>query len=60
MPTIIWMDRVPGCGIKHFILQKHLPGKDLILTQTRADIRKNRMGVNEMHTNKYDNVINFN
>jgi hypothetical protein len=58
MPTIRWMDGVPGCGKTHFILQKHIPGKDLILTQTRAGIREIREAVKNIHKNKYDNIIN--
>lgn len=38
MPTLQWIDGVPGCGKTTFIVNKHNPGKDLILTQTRAGV----------------------
>lgn len=42
LPNIKWMQGVPGCGKTRFILKHHIPGKDLVLTQTRAAIKDMR------------------
>lgn len=39
LPKIKWIEGVPGCGKSWWIVSEHTPGKDLILSQTRAGIR---------------------
>lgn len=45
IPIIKWYDGVPGCGKTSFIVSRHTPGKDLVLSQTRAGIKDIRDAV---------------
>lgn len=66
MPEIDWIDGVPGCGKTTYILENHVPGKDLVLTQTRAAISEIRtkiklegkLPVNSLNTD-YRTVSSF-
>jgi hypothetical protein len=50
-PNIKWYDGVPGCGKTYKIIKQHVPGRDLVLTQTRAAIKDIRKAiVNEYGT----------
>lgn len=50
MPNIKWIEGVPGCGKTRYIVTEHTPGRDLILSQTRAGIKDVREGVMQAKT----------
>lgn len=59
LPKIKWYDGVPGCGKSHFIVSHHEPGKDLVLTQTRAGIKEIRDAVIEMYGQEHSHRLNL-
>lgn len=51
-PQISWIEGVPGCGKSTYIIRKHSPGKDLVLTQTRASIKDIRDSVSAKYASQ--------
>lgn len=51
------VDGVPGSGKTHSILQQYVPGKDLILTQTKAGLEVIRAAIKQSHSILRDNIL---
>jgi hypothetical protein len=56
-PNITWYDGVPGCGKTYKIIKQHVPGKDLVLTQTRAGIKEIRKAIINEYGTAYDEIL---
>jgi hypothetical protein len=52
LPDIKLIDGIPGCGKSTFILENHIPHRDLVLTQTRAALEDIRLRARE----KYEDI----
>lgn len=57
-PNIKLYEGVPGSGKSRFIVSEHTPGKDLVLTQTRASIKDIRDAIVEKYGQQYIDRLN--